>query len=61
MTRPEAVAASAAAIADAYRTLLGLDGSSVEEAAQAAWTPTGPTLPELTDRIRARRAHELAA
>lgn len=61
MTRPEAVAASAAPLADAYRTLLGLDGSSVEAAARAAWTPTGPSLPDLIARITDRRAGQLAA
>lgn len=61
MTRTEAITASASALADGYRTLLGLDGSTVEVAARAAWTPTGPSLDELIDRISNRRATQLAA
>lgn len=61
MTREQAVASTAAPLADAYRTLLGLDGSTVEAAARAAWTPTGPDLSELIERITHRRAQQLAA
>lgn len=61
MTRAEAVASASDPLTEAYSTLVGLDGSSVEQAARAAWTPTGPSLDELIARIHARRAHELAA
>lgn len=61
MTRDEAITASAAPLTDAYRALLGLDGTSVQAAARAAWTPTGPSLTELIDRITDRRAEQLAA
>jgi hypothetical protein len=36
--------------------MLGMDGHTVAEAAQMALTPGGPSLDELEDRIRARRA-----
>lgn len=61
MTRDQAIRVASQSITEAYTTLLGLDGSSVEDAARAAWTPTGPDLPVLIDRIRHRRAHQLAA
>jgi hypothetical protein len=61
VTRDQAIQAAAQPITDGYTTLLGLDGTSVEQAARAAWTPTGPELPELIDRITAVRAHQLAA
>lgn len=55
MTRAEAVTAAGETLAPAVRSLYGLDGTSVEDAARAAWTPTGPTLPELIAAIAARR------
>lgn len=61
MTREQAICAASQPLSEAYARLLGLDGSSVEDAARAAWTPTGPALPDLIDRIRRRRAHQLAA
>lgn len=51
MTRDQAITAAADALADGYRTLHGLDGTSVEQAARAAWTPTGPSLEQLIARI----------
>lgn len=56
-----ALEAASGAYARGLRTILGLDGQTPEEAARAAYLPGGPSLAELTDRIRARRAHELAA
>lgn len=43
------------ALTRAYRRMLGIDGSTVEEAAQAAYTPTGPSVEEIEERIRKRR------
>ena len=56
-----ALQAASGAYARGLRMILGLDGQTPEEAARAAWTPGGPSLDELTDRIRDRRAHQLAA
>ena len=61
MTRPDAITAAGHALADAYLTLTGQDGSTVEEAARAAWTPTGPPLPDLIARIADRRGYPAAA
>lgn len=61
MTRQEAITAAGHALADAYQTLTGLDGTSVEQAARAAWTPTGPPLHELIARIADRRGYPAAA
>jgi hypothetical protein len=61
MTRDAAITAAAQPLADAYRTLHGIDGSSIEAAARAAWTPTGPSLTNLIDRITARRQQHAAA
>lgn len=47
--------AAAPALSTGYRTMLGFDGSTVEEAARAAYTPTGPPIAELERRIRERR------
>lgn len=55
ITRAEAIEGAARALALAYVTLYGLDGTSVEDAAKAAYTPTGPSLEELIIRIRAKR------
>lgn len=52
---------AARALAAGYRTLYGLDGSTVEQAARAAWTPTGPSLADLTARIADRRGLTAAA
>lgn len=60
-TRDQAVASAGECIAAATRTALGLDGTSVEEAARLAWTPTGPPLDVLIDRIRERRKQVAAA
>ena len=60
-TRDQAVASAGECIATATRTALGLDGTSVEEAARLAWTPTGPPLDVLIDRIRERRKQAAAA
>ena len=56
-----ALEAASSAYARGLRLILGLDGHSPEEAARAAYVPGGPSLPELIDRIHARRAHQLAA
>lgn len=61
MSRQQAIRAASQPLTEAYARLLGLDGSSVEDAAHAAWTPTGPDLPTLIARIRHRRADQLAA
>jgi hypothetical protein len=58
---PEQVDKAARAFARGLRTLYGLDGSTVEQAAQAALTPTGPSLDELIARITALRAQAAAA
>jgi hypothetical protein len=55
MTRAEAVTAAGETLAPAVRSLYGLDGTSVEDAARAAWTPSGPALPVLIAAIAARR------
>lgn len=55
----EAITAAGNAIALGQETLYGLDGSTVTEAARAAWTPTGPSLDELIRRITARRAEAM--
>lgn len=39
-----------------YRTLLGFDGSTVDEAVEAALRSPGPSREELRRRIIARRA-----
>lgn len=61
MTRPSAEAIERAGLPLAYalRTLYGVDGSTVDEAARKAWTPTGPSLEELVERITAIRAEAL--
>lgn len=51
----ERIAAAARILSGAYRTMLGLDGTTVEDAARAAYTPTGPPVEEIEERIRARR------
>lgn len=63
-TRDECIQSAAAPLALAYVTALGLDGTSVEDAAKAAYTPTGPSRKELERRItalRAKHAGEVAA
>lgn len=44
-------------LALAYRTLLGWDGTSIDDAVEAAWTPTGPSKAIIRDRIEFRRAN----
>lgn len=61
MTRLDAITAAGECLADGYRTLYGLDGTTVEDAARAAWTPTGPTLATLTGRIAQQRGLTAAA
>jgi hypothetical protein len=51
-----AVARAAQAWSRGYRTVLGLDGSTVDEAVEAALTPTGPPREERRRRLIARRA-----
>ena len=55
LARP--VDAAAHPLAAAYRTLFGWDGSSVDDAVEAAWTPTGPSREAIRARIEFRRAH----
>jgi hypothetical protein len=55
---PGQLAAAADCLAEGYRLL---DTLPVEEAARRAWTPTGPAIPELEARIRARRAAQTPA
>lgn len=43
------------ALSRAYRRMLGLDGTSISDAAKAAHTPTGPDLTDLENGIRRRR------
>jgi hypothetical protein len=60
-TRAEAIATAAAALAEGRRQR---DTLPVPEAARLAYTPTGPSLPELEERIaalRGHRAHDAAA
>lgn len=52
VTRAAAIAAAGAALAEARRVR---DSLSVEEAARQAYTPTGPSIPELERMIRAQR------
>lgn len=61
MSKDTAIAQAGAAITSAYVTLLGLDGSTPEEAAAAAWTPSGPSRDEIAARIRTRRGIATAA
>lgn len=60
MTRHMAITAAGECLTSALRTLYGLDGTTVEEAAAAALTPTGPTRDQLIARITALR-HQAAA
>lgn len=48
---------AASPLVQAYRTMLGLDGTTVDDAVEQAWTPTGPSRDELRARIIHRRAH----
>jgi hypothetical protein len=54
-TRAEAIGAAGESIALAHAVVLGLDGTSVQAAARAALTPTGPSYDDLVDRITRRR------
>lgn len=44
-------------LALAYRTLLGWDGTSIDDAVEQAYTPTGPTRDVIRARIEFRRAN----
>ena len=44
-------------LALAYRTLLGWDGTSLDDAVDQAWTPTGPSKAIIRQRIEFRRAN----
>lgn len=57
-TQAEAVARFTDCIAAGYRRR---DSLSVEDAARAAYTPTGPSIPELEALIRAQRTGTPAA
>lgn len=50
------VQAFAEALSVGYRTLLGYDGSSIDDAVEAALTPSGPSKDVLRARIEERRA-----
>ena len=52
VTRAEAVEAAGQVIAAGVRAQAAM---SVEDAARAAYTPTGPPLTEIEDQIRAQR------
>ncbi|GAA1333801.1 hypothetical protein GCM10009592_28330 [Brachybacterium rhamnosum] len=41
----------------AYRTLFGWDGTTLDDAVEQAYTPTGPSRDILRARIAFRRAH----
>jgi len=58
VTREEALMGAAACLAEARRVR---DSLSVEEAARRAHHATGPSIPELEARIRARRARTEAS
>lgn len=53
VTREEAIAAAGQILAAGLAAQAAL---SIEEAARAAYTPTGPPIEELQARIRAQRA-----
>lgn len=53
---PEAIERAGVCFAYALRTLYGVDGTSSEDAARRAYTPTGPSLDELIERITDIRA-----
>ena len=55
MTASPAVKEAAKAWAAGYRVMLGLDGTSVEDAADQAYTPSGPPREVLVEQIRRRR------
>lgn len=48
---------AAAPLVQAYRTMLGLDGTTVDDAVDLVWTPTGPSREQIRARIKFRRAH----
>lgn len=52
VSRASAIAAAGAALSEARRVR---DSLPVEEAARRAYTPTGPSIPELERMIRAQR------
>lgn len=55
------IALATSALTQAASTLYGLDGSTVEQAAAAAWTPTGPPMEELRagiEQVRMEAAGE---
>lgn len=55
-TREAAIVSAADVLADAYVALYGLDGTSIEDAARAAYTPGGRSIEQIEASIRARRA-----
>lgn len=60
-TRSQAVIDAGQVLTRAYASMLGLDGTTVEEAAQRALTPTGPCYEQLVREICASRAHLVQA
>lgn len=59
--KTDAITESARIFASGDRTMLGCDGSTVEEAVEAAYAPTGPPRSELREWIGFRRAHPTAS
>lgn len=53
--RQDAIQSAAAALSHGYTQMLGLDGTTVTEAADAAYTPTGPDRAHLEHAIQQRR------
>lgn len=53
----QSVTRAAAPLALAYRTMLGHDGTSIDDAVNQAYTPTGPPRHIIRARIEFRRAH----
>lgn len=53
----QTVTNAAAPLALAYRTMLGHDGTSIDDAVDQAYTPTGPPRHIIRARIEFRRAH----
>lgn len=48
---------ASAPLALAYRTMLGHDGTSIDDAVEQAYTPTGPPREVIRARIEFRRAN----
>lgn len=53
----QAIVNAAAPLVLGYRTMLGIDGTSIDDAVEQALTPTGPPRDVIRKRIEFRRAH----